>query len=59
MAKFEHPGEHDFEGVTYHGAIPADALNKVKVMELRTDDVILATYPKSGLLIILFIVKLY
>lgn len=48
MADFKHPGEHAYEGVTYTESIPKESLEKVKDMELRPDDVILATYPKSG-----------
>ena len=48
MADFKHPGEHEYEGVTYTQSVPKESLEKVKDMELRSDDVILATFPKSG-----------
>ena len=48
MADFKHPGEHAYEGVTYTQSVPKESLEKVKDMELRSDDVILATFPKSG-----------
>ena len=42
------PGEHIYDGVMYAGIFPDRSLEKIKSFEFRDEDVILATYPKSG-----------
>ena len=42
------PGAHIYEGKKYHGLIPKKALDKVKSFQFRDDDILVATYPKTG-----------
>ena len=42
------PGEHVYDGIMYAGVFPARILERIKSFEFRDDDIILATYPKSG-----------
>lgn len=45
---FKIPGEYDYHGMTMSAAFPADVLDKIKELVLNDDDVVIATYPKSG-----------
>ena len=42
------PTHHVYEGVTYCDAFRAEALDKIKDLELAPDDILLCNYPKSG-----------
>ena len=41
-------GEHVYEDIRYMARIPPAALDAVKTMTFRDDDVLLVTYPKAG-----------
>ena len=45
---WSYPTHHVYEGVTYCDAFRAEALDKVKHLELAPSDALLCTYPKSG-----------
>ena len=42
------PGQHVVEGIAFPGVFTAAAINAVKDFEFRDDDVIIASYPKTG-----------
>ena len=42
------PGQHVYDDVTFMEYVPAHALDAVKNMKLRDDDLLLVTYPKAG-----------
>ncbi len=48
-AYFKTPGQHVYKGVPFPGAIKPEVVHWVETsLNLRDDDIILATYPKTG-----------
>lgn len=49
MSRFELPGEYIYDGMVMSEACPSEILDRIKQLELDDDDVLVATYPKSGI----------
>lgn len=47
-SSFKTPGEHVYDGVVFCKIFPAATLDAVKKFKFKDDDVLIATYPKSG-----------
>ena len=48
---YRFPGEHVYKGVTYRDVVPVASLKGIeKDLELNSQDIIVASYPKSGML---------
>ena len=50
-------GAHIYDGVLFSGGFPAEHIDRVKSMKFFDNDVLIATYPKSGDVIFLIILK--
>ena len=50
MGELQHkcPGEHVYEGIRMMSTNPVSSLDAIKQFKFRDDDVLLATYPKTG-----------
>lgn len=47
-SKYQLPGEYMYDGVKLHRFFPKEGIEKVKEFVFRSDDILIATYPKSG-----------
>ena len=45
---YQFPGVHIYEGMALSRYIPAHKIDAAKVYEFHEDDIIVASYPKSG-----------
>ena len=54
MANYKIPGEHIYDGIVFGEIFPADVLDAVKKFTFREDDILIATYPKSGMFVTLY-----
>lgn len=53
---YEIPGQHQFEGVYYAGSTPDSLIEKIRDdFPFGQGDVLIATYPKSGWSIFLYV----
>ncbi len=43
------PGEHVYEGMYMSYIFPAEVLDKVKEFPFHDEDILITTYPKSGI----------
>ena len=48
MANYKIPGEHIYDGIVFGEIFPSKVLDEVKNFVFREDDILIATYPKSG-----------
>ena len=49
MASYKIPGEHIYDGIVFGEIFPAGVLDAVKKFPFKEDDILIATYPKSGI----------
>ena len=45
---FKLPGQHVYRGVAFQGGYPVEQLREVENLQFTADDVIVASYPKTG-----------
>ena len=45
------PGQHMYKGVMYFASQPTEVLDRIPYFQFTSDDVLVSTYPKSGMCI--------
>ena len=57
MANYKIPGEHIYDGIVFGEIFPAEVLDAVKKFTFKEDDILIATYPKSGMFLTFYILR--
>ena len=54
IIKYELPGQHYFKGLLLPGIFPKEECEKALGAKFHKDDILLASYPKTGLCFVMF-----